>query len=115
MTKPRKKRRTANARQCVENLQRITQRKSDRVTKALTAIVCANQCQSLPNLKNCVQLKPTTVAIRIVTLATQRSGARKCAAAAKFHAAFTKYLNQAHFGGLFFRLKSEFYASPGQP
>ncbi|WP_212768487.1 hypothetical protein [Pectobacterium versatile] len=40
MTKPRKKRRTANARQCVENLQRITQRKSDRVTKALTAIVC---------------------------------------------------------------------------
>ncbi|GKW34924.1 hypothetical protein PEC730217_37040 [Pectobacterium carotovorum subsp. carotovorum] len=40
MTKPRKKRRTANARQCVENLQRITQRKSDRVAKALTAIVC---------------------------------------------------------------------------
>ncbi|GKV88485.1 hypothetical protein [Pectobacterium carotovorum] len=40
MTKPRKKRRTANARQCVENLQRITQRKSDRVAKALAATVC---------------------------------------------------------------------------
>ncbi|UMO89350.1 hypothetical protein HP572_07455 [Pectobacterium sp. PL64] len=37
MTKPRKKRRTANARQCVENLQRITQRKSDRVARALAA------------------------------------------------------------------------------
>ncbi|MEI7151514.1 MULTISPECIES: hypothetical protein [Pectobacterium] len=40
MTKPRKKRRTANARQCVENLQRITQRKSDRVAKALAATAC---------------------------------------------------------------------------
>ncbi|MBL0906745.1 hypothetical protein G5645_01940 [Pectobacterium carotovorum] len=40
MTKPRKKRRTANARQCVENLKRITQRKSDRVAKALAATAC---------------------------------------------------------------------------
>ncbi|WP_323638723.1 hypothetical protein [Pectobacterium polonicum] len=40
MTKPRKKRRTANARQCVDNLQRITQRKSDRVAKALAATAC---------------------------------------------------------------------------
>ncbi|KGA34265.1 hypothetical protein IM881_06320 [Pectobacterium brasiliense] len=40
MTKPRKKRRTANARQCVENLHRITQRKSDRVAKALAATAC---------------------------------------------------------------------------
>ncbi|KFX07253.1 hypothetical protein KP22_03950 [Pectobacterium betavasculorum] len=48
MTKPRKKRRTANVRQCVENLQRITQRKSDRVTRAVQAAVSCYSITDYP-------------------------------------------------------------------
>ncbi len=47
MTKPRKKRRSANLRQCVENIQRITQRKSDRVAKAVLISV---RCKPMPDL-----------------------------------------------------------------
>lgn len=48
MTKPRKKRRSANLRQCVENIQRITQRKSDRVSKAVLVTVRYKPMPDLP-------------------------------------------------------------------
>lgn len=47
MTKPRKKRRSANLRQSVENIQRIAQRESNRVGKAMAVV---GRCKPAPDL-----------------------------------------------------------------
>lgn len=47
MTKPRKKRRSANLRQSVENIQRIAQRESNRVGKAMAVV---GRCKPAPDI-----------------------------------------------------------------